>query len=296
MTASSLKTSLKPSLSVIIPARDAAETIGAQLTALASQVCSIPWEVIVVDNNSSDNTAELARSHASAFTRFKVVVADNGTGAAYARNAGVAATSTRWLAFCDADDIVKHNWLTNLVEALENHSFVSGPIELDRLNPPWLAESRGRSFSNTRTTFEGVFPFASSCNMAMTRHLFNQVGGFDESLRIGEDIDISLKVWQQGIDLHFEPGAGVHYRLRDQLGPLFRQSLEYGAVHPVILEQLRRSGHDVPSRTKGVRTWGWLVRNLPLLRSQAGRARWLWVAGRQVGRLRGGPPVRRLYI
>jgi glycosyltransferase involved in cell wall biosynthesis len=109
MTASSLKTSLKPSLSVIIPARDAAETIGAQLTALASQVCSIPWEVIVVDNNSSDNTAELARSHASAFTRFKVVVADNGTGAAYARNAGVAATSTRWLAFCDADDIVKHN-------------------------------------------------------------------------------------------------------------------------------------------------------------------------------------------
>ena len=283
-------------ISIIIPAHNAEKTLGSQVEALLAQRCHVPWQIVVVDNNSGDATAEIAISLDSAEIPVRVVKAADGLGPAYARNAGVAATSTPWIAFCDADDVVAEGWLASIAAALEDHEFVSGPLELGRLNPPWLVGSRGRRFSNARTSFEEIFPYASSCNMAITRALFEQVGGFDESLSVGEDIDLSLRIWQRGTDLHFEPGALVHYRLRDQLGELFRQSRQYGAAHPLILERLRSAGHDVSSRTHGARRWVWLLRNLPLLRTHAGKARWLWVAGGQIGRIQGGLRVRRLYI
>ena len=139
-------------------------------------------------------------------------------------------------------------------------------------------------------------PYASSCNMAMTREVFEQAGGFDESLPVGEDIDLSLRLWQQGTALHFEEGATVQYRLRDRQRALFRQSREYGAIHPVLIERCRKAGISAPSRLAGVKGWLWMVRNVPMLATRAGRARWLWVAGRQVGRIQGGMHVRRLYV
>ena len=270
----------------MIAARDAATTLGEQLDALAVQQADVGVEIIVVDNDSTDGTADAVRNRAERDPRIRLLTATAGRGAGYARNAGVDATDAEWIAFCDADDIVADGWLPAVVTALADHELVTGPLELDRLNPAWVVESRGRSFATAPTRFLGIFPTASSCNMALHRHRFAEVGGFDESFRFGQDAELSLRLWQAGVRVHFEPRAVVHYRYRPTMRALFGQSRRFGVVQPVLAERLRRAGQPVP-RCAGRRQWGWLARHLPLLRTRPGRARWVFVAGRQIGRLQG---------
>lgn len=280
----------------MIAAHDAGATLGDQLAALAQQKIDVATEIIVVDNASADDTAAVARDRATLDPRIRLVTAADGRGAGYARNVGVAATDATWLAFCDADDVVADGWLEAIAGALAEHRFTAGPIELDRLNPAWIVESRGRSFSTEPTTFFDIFPTASSCNMGLHREVFDDVGGFDESFLIGQDAELSMRLWQAGVELHFCADAVVHYRYRPTLRAVFGQSRRFAAVQPVFAERLRAAGHPTPSRWAGARQWLWLLRNLPRLASRPGRARWLFVAGRQVGRVQGGIRVRRLTI
>lgn len=282
-------------VSIVIAAHNAAEYLAEQLEALCEQSCMLEWEVVVVDNNSTDRTAAVAQSFRDRLN-IKVVGATSGRGAGYARNVGVAATQGSLLIFIDADDVVSANWLSTLAAALEENRFVAGPAELDRLNEPWVADSRGRRFADEATSFLGIFPYAASCNLGVHREVFEEVGGFDESFIKGQDIELSLRIWQSGVELHFEPDAVVHYRLRVSLLEIFEQSRRYGAVQPVILERLRREGIHVPGRFDRAKVWGWLIVNVPLLRHRSGRARWLWTAGTQLGRLEGGLRIRRLYL
>jgi GT2 family glycosyltransferase len=156
-------------------------------------------------------------------------------------------------------------------------------------------ESRGRSFADRRPLYEGIFPYASSCNLGVRRRLFERAGGFDPAWRVGEDIELSMRLWLSGIVLHFEPGAVVHYRYRPTLRSTYRQARSYGRVRPLLAERLRQAGRPAPNRSAGLRNWAWLVRHAPLLAGRPGRAKWLWVAGQRVGSLEGSWRVRRLY-
>ena len=283
-------------LSVVIPARDAAATLGAQLDALTGQRWEEGWEVVVaVDPGSTDATADVVRRYAAADPRVLMVDAPAGGGPAASRNTGAAAATGKALAFCDADDVVGPGWVAAMGEALRVHEFVTGPLDLEALNAPWLVESRGRRFAAERPVFEDLFPYASSCNVGLQRTVFERIGGFDPSWRVGEDIELSLRLWLSGVEVHFEPAAVVHYRYRPTLGATFRQARAYGRVRPVLGERLRQAGRPAPHRAAGLRNWGWLVRHLPLLASRPGRARWLWVAGQRVGNVEGAVRVRRPY-
>jgi glycosyltransferase involved in cell wall biosynthesis len=281
----------------VIPAHNAAETLGEQLDALLAQHCPAPWEVVVVDNGSTDATAEVVRAAAAdPPVPVRLVRAEDGHGPAYARNVGAAAALGARLAFCDADDVVGPAWVGAVADALDREAFVCGPIELARLNPAWLAASRGSTGTAAAARFEGRFPFASSCNLGVRRDRFEAVGGFDESLTVGEDIDLSMRLHLAGVDLVFVPDALVHYRYRPTLGDTFRRAVAYGASMPVVAERWRaRTGEQLP-RAAHARSWLWLVRHVALLADRPGRARWLWVAGQRVGTVRGAIAARRVYV
>ena len=284
------------SLSVVVAAHDAAATIGAQLEALLAGSPMQSYEIVVVDNGSTDATAAVLGDFAARSERVRVVQATDGRGPAYARNEGARVARGRALAFCDADDVVGVGWVDAMGRALAEHAFVCGPVELDLLNPAWLAGSRGSTGTSAVAVFEGAFPFASSCNLGIDRARFLAVGGFDEQLVVGEDIDLSMRLHLLGIALHFAGDAVVHYRYRPTMGSTFDRAIAYGAARPVIAERWRgRGGVPVP-RWRGARNWLWLVRHLGLLRSRPGAARWLWVAGQRLGALRGSWRVRRLYL
>lgn len=283
---------------MVIPAKDAATTLGDQLDALASQRWSGGFEVIVVDNRSRDATADIVRGRAQQHPFIRLEVACDREGPGHARNVGARSARGHLLAFCDADDVVGDGWVGAMGDALLSHDFVTGPLEFDALNPAWVAGSRGTSFAARRDLFEGIFPYASSCNMGIRRDLFETIGGFDESPRmaVGEDIDLSLRLWLAGVDLHFEPRAGIHYRYRPTIGGIYRQARSFGRSRPLIAERLRSVGRPAPARSAGLRNWVWLARHLPMLTSDAGRARWAWVAGTRVGNLEGSFRQRSLYL
>ncbi|HKN91695.1 MAG TPA: glycosyltransferase [Acidimicrobiia bacterium] len=280
----------------MIPVRDAAAVVPDQLGALRAQRWEGHWEVVVaLDAGSADATADVVGRYADGWPRLRIVDAPPGGGPGSARNVGAAAAAGSALAFCDADDVVAPGWVAAMGDALRHHEFVTGPLELDRLNPTWLVESRGRSFADRRPVYEGIFPYASSCNLGVRRPVFERAGGFDAAWRVGEDIELSMRLWLSGIVLHFEPGAVVHYRYRPTLRSTYRQARSYGRVRPLLAERLRRAGRPAPNRSAGLRNWAWLVRHVRLLAGRPGRAKWLWVAGQRVGSLEGSWRVRRLY-
>lgn len=283
-------------LSVVIPAYNAAATIDEQLAALTAEAVRFDWEIVVADNGSRDATAMIVERWAQRCPRIRLVDASEAPGAAHARNAGARAARGRNLVFCDSDDIVATGWLGAMSEALHDHEFVCGPFELARLNPPWLVEAKGTTGTNDVVWFDDLFPFASSCNLGVRRDRFLALGGFDERIMVWEDVELSLRLHLAHVPLQYVPAAAIHYRYRQTRAELFERARAYGACRPQIAERLRAYSGTQPSRLQGWRNWVWLLRNLGLLRTHSGQARWLWTAGLRVGALEGSWMVRRLYL
>jgi len=106
---------------VIIPCFNAADTIAAQLEALAGQCWSEPWEVIVSDNGSTDESSRIVERYIARLPGLRVVDSSDQRGPARARNIGAlaAATGDAFL-FCDAGDEVVPEWLTAMCSHVPN--------------------------------------------------------------------------------------------------------------------------------------------------------------------------------
>jgi GT2 family glycosyltransferase len=283
-------------LSVVLPLHDAASTVAAQLEAVLSQRWSGTWELVVADNGSTDAGPSIVRAAAERDPRLRLVDASGVRGPAHARNVGVAEARGASIAFCDADDVVGVGWLAAMGEALRRAPAATGPQELAELNPSWLREAYGSRIGANAQRFADVFPFGPSANLGIRRAVFLDLGGFDPQVLVGEDVELCLRLWLSDVPLEFVPEAVVHYRHRSSLRGIWRQARSYGAVGPMVVARLEAAGHPVPRRVSGLRNWLWLVRQAPMLRTMAGRARWAVVAGRSLGRIAGSVRYRTLYL
>lgn len=275
-------------LSVVIPTHDAGDALLEQLDALDQSTAAREVEILVVDNASTDGTSERvrrwSRDHRVAV---RVVPAAGRVGEAYARNVGWRAAASEKVAFCDADDVVGEGWVEAMTRALADHDYATGPVDTHRLNDPALADVRGRRLFSEPATFAGLVPYAHGCNMGFRKDLLEALGGFDESMSIGPDIEIAIRAWRQGAELFWEPRALVHYRLRPTLRETYRQGRSYGRARRrlrALVPELQDAESE-PWSTYARRV-GWLVKHLPGLRNKAVRARWVWVASQLDGELR----------
>ena len=280
---------MTPEITIVIPAYNAAETLPAQLAAVVGQEIDVPFEVVVVDNGSTDATAAIV--HAEPDPRVRLVVAAERSGPSYARNIGIAAAQAELIACCDADDVVSARWLAELRTALHDADFAGGPIDVDDLNPSWLADGRGRWGARGPGEFAGI-EFAHGCNLAIRKAAFTSIGGFDESLRAGEEVDLALRLAARNIRLRFVPNAVVNYRYRPDLRSAWNQSFAHGYVAPVLEARARLLlGAGVPAR-RATRAW-WLLTRCYKLITRSGRIRWTWIAANSCGRLSRVIAVRR---
>lgn len=267
-------------LSIVIPAHDAATTLAAQIDALLGQIATFEWEIVVVDNASTDSTRTLVEAYAARDPRVRLVSATAGRGPSYARNMGIEAAHGTNVACCDADDVVADGWLEAMHGALTRHEFVAGALALDRLNDDWVIRGRGRAIERCALDYGGVV-FAHGCNFGIRRDLF--LGHrFDESLRAGEEVDLALRLAAAGVACHFAADAVVHYRYRTTLRATWRQAQASGRVQHRLAA---RAGSAAPAFSAPRRA-AWLAAGVWRLATRAGRIRWVWVAADLAGRMR----------
>lgn len=276
-------------LSVVMPAYNAAATIGEQLKALATQHWSSAWEVIVVNNRSTDNTVAVARQFADRLPRLRIIDARDRQGAAYAMNTGVRAAASEHVAFCDADDVVGAGWVAAMGEGLQRYPFVSGPLEIRRLNPSALSRDRYNPQADgiQAYTTPPYLPHAGAGNMGVRRALFESIGGFDESFETCFETDFCWKAQLRGIPLTPLRDAVVHVRHREQASALLRQARKYAEYNVALYKRYRPLGMPKLGVKNGVAGWIGLVRHVADVTRAEHRGRYLWELGWRIGRLKG---------
>lgn len=273
-------------MTVVVPCHNVAETLGEQLDALVSQSWSGRWEILVVDNRSTDGTVAVARQYASASIPVRVISANDGQSVAYARNVGINAARSGAVAICDGDDVVQPGWVAAFGDAVRTHRLVGGLVDPRLVNEEWLAASRPLGQPGRLPRFGGR-TFVSGGNCAMAKDLWEELGGYDEEFRGLEDIDFSLRAHAIGVEPVLAPGAIVGYRYREGLLPLWRQGFYYGRGRRELSRRAEALGLEGAPRLAAWKSWAWLLLHLPNLLTHAGRYRWLWVLANRVGAIRG---------
>ena len=278
-----------PAASVIIPARNSASTLGVQLGALAAQSGAPPFEVIVADNGSTDETSNVVERWAALMPGVRLIDASHRAGPSAARNIGADhATSTKLL-FCDADDAVHTNWVGAMSRALDDHVIVGGKMLDDALNSAevraWFPEIPTGLFMK----FGDAMPYASGANLGIRKTTLEAVGGWDETLTNATDADLCFRVQRElGAELGFAPAAVVQYRYRSDLRSLYSNMRAYGRADRAMVERHGAAGMRVPSIKSHLRAIGWLVVHAPdILLNRSRRGRWVRRLGLTIGRIEG---------
>ena len=276
-------------LSVILPAFNAADTIGIQLEALARQSWDGPWEVIVADNGSTDETRSIVEQYQDRLPNFRIVDASDRRGAAHARNVGVRHAAGDALLFCDADDEVAPGWLAAMGTALTKHDFVASRLEAEKLSKPWALTARGCPQQNGLQEYKypPYLSHAASAGLGVKRWIHEVVDGFDEALYKLMDTDYCWRIQLAGTELHFVPDALVHMRFRDTPAGLYRQARQWGEYNVKLYKRYRQLGMPKVSWTKPVGRWFFILSRFPHVWSPHKRGRWLkdfnWSLGRLIG-------------
>lgn len=252
-----------PDVSVIVPVRNGRESLPALLRSLRTQTLAKErFEVIVVDNDSSDDTAEVA-------ARFGAnVVHEPVANRSRARNRGVRAAKSRLYGFTDADCVAHPRWLEELLRYAPSAPLVAGEVRLRVGEQP-----------NAIERFEALWRFgqrawveqgwAATANLLVRAEVFEAVGGFDPAWRhIAEDADFCIRARRAGYGplTYCETAIVEHVgerELRPFLGRLFRHGYSanqafyrlgigqrawrapLAAIHPD--RALRQIGHEPES-------------------------------------------------
>lgn len=198
-----------PAATVIIPARDAARTIGATVHAVLHQTdrAGRPVEVLVVDDGSLDETAAAARAAGA-----EVLRAD-GDGPARARNLGLARARAPLVVFTDADCEPEPGFVAALLAPLEDPAVAGAKGVYVTRQREWVARFVQVEYEEryARMARRATIDFVDTYAAAYRRDVLEALGGFDERYRLPstEDQELSFRVAAQGHRLVFAPAARV---------------------------------------------------------------------------------------
>jgi len=226
------------SLSVVIPTFNGARTIGLQLQSLASQLNAPAFEVIVVDNGSTDAVRQVVSSWSDQLI-LRCVDANEHQGVSYARNVGVREARAVNIAFCDDDDCTGEGWVAAACNALNQVEFVTGSVtdlpddEFQHgLEHVRSLAPQPTSSGITQRDGDRTYPIVMGGNCAMTRALALKLEGFDQSFFPGaEDNDLGLRLVRSGHTLYRCESMVVLARTRPSDQGAWLRSYQGGLMH-----------------------------------------------------------------
>lgn len=223
------------------------------------------FEIIVVNNNSPDNTENIIKNYIQKHSGFNIIYQlETQQGASFARNAGAALARSGLLVFMDDDAIAEPDYLQNILSFYEKHPTVSGLG--GRIIPKYIPE-KPKWMSHFVSSLVGNFEYSSDLvefspgkyplesNMIINKDDFNLVGGFNTALpgvkgtlRIGgEGKDFFLKVQKAGKRIYYDPSIIVHHVVEvEKLTPEYMYRVASGI------------GRGESVRTKAISQWAYI--------------------------------------
>jgi glycosyltransferase involved in cell wall biosynthesis len=213
-------------ISIVIPAHNAGQTLGACLDALAAQNSPHPLEVIVVNDGSTDGTEEVARAKGAK------VLSQPHSNPAVARNLGAQEARGDILLFLDADCAPLEDWVERMIAPLRNEHIAG-------VKGAYLTQQKGLLPRFVQAEFEGKYDrmkkeeyidFIDTYSAGYRRVVFLDLGGFDPSFPAcsAEDAEFSFRVSERGYKMVFAPEARVYHYHPDRLWDYLWRKFRYG--------------------------------------------------------------------
>ncbi|MBA3231516.1 MAG: glycosyltransferase [Acidobacteria bacterium] len=257
-------------LSVVISTHNRCDQLGGALDALLAQDPGVAYEVIVVDNNSTDATKRVVASRLGKSPNLTYVF-EPRQGLPYARNTGVLTARAPIVAFTDDDVQVGPEWVSTIKRAFDEHpdiDMVGGrvrPVWPDRI-PRWITRSQlgpfalgERGDAPIRVSAANAAPCLVGANFAFRREVFDRVGLFDTAYIKSQDREIQLRLWRAGGAGLYLPSLAIKVRVPPErlTRKYFRYwYTTYGIYHSRmgLLDAIDRDGRLV--ETQGRRVFG----------------------------------------
>ena len=228
-----------PKVSVVVPAYNAEKTIQKCLDSLL-RIDYPFYEIVVVDDGSTDGTWDILRKYSAANSNVKCIRQKN-KGPAAARNRGVRKSIGEVIFFTDSDCIVPRDWVTRLLRYFGDESIGAAggslkPATVNSIFEQFDQKRRENLYGNIKRFIDAL----PTCNLAVRRNVFEEVGGFDESFKCAsaEDYDLCYRMRDRGYKIFYDPEVSVlHYHSQD-----IRSLLRRGYIHGREGVKLRAKG------------------------------------------------------
>ena len=239
-------------ISIVIPVYNAQKKIGATLDALlhGQTVDKHLFEVIVVDNGSTDDSPQIAKAYPVIWRR------ETTPGPAAARNTGIRSAQSALIAFTDSDCVPYPDWLEKLLGAESSSSadVFGGPLEplrSETLVEKYLAKYQNILLFPQEDAMTGKrhsFQYVITANAMIRKTALEKVGMFDERFRyaVGEDADLGRRLYQAGCGFCYDEKIKVKHWNVDNVFDLYRHFFKRG-YYDVLNPALPPSPMTVPS-------------------------------------------------
>jgi mycofactocin system glycosyltransferase len=226
-----------PTVTVIVPVYNRPEDIRACLDSLmAIDYPKDKLEILVVDDASTDQTPDIV-------SRYPVELVRNSENrmASSCRNLAAARSRGDILAFIDSDCEADRMWLRELLPALKDPAIavVGGMVEsrgdnlaLDRYEQ--VRSSLKMGLWPKRSSASNPFFYVPSCNLLIRRDVFLQSGGFNESMTVGEDVDLCWRVRNRGLHIEYRPSGKIFHKHRNRIQSFCGRRFDYGTSEPFL--------------------------------------------------------------
>ncbi|MEN8245295.1 MAG: mycofactocin biosynthesis glycosyltransferase MftF [Thermodesulfobacteriota bacterium] len=226
-----------PFVSVVIPVYNRPHDMAACLDSLLKlDYPKDKLEVIVVDDASTDETPDVVSRYP-----VKMIMNQKNRQAPYCRNLGAARARGDILAFIDSDCLADRTWLGELVPAFKDPKIaaVGGIVEsyydtrpLDRYEQ--VRSSLKMGLWPKRSASNNPFFYVPSCNLLVRREVFMPTGGFNESLVVGEDVDLCWRMRDSGWHIDYLPAGRVFHKHRNRVAAFCKRRFDYGTSEPLL--------------------------------------------------------------
>ena len=231
----------QPTVSIVVPVKNGESTIEALLNSLLKlDYDKRKVEVVIVDGNSRDATRDIVKKYP-----FKLII-EKREGLNVARNTGIRNSSGEIIAFTDSDCMVTSDWIRRIVRNFEDTSVSCVAGNANGCDDGFFSQYADKSIVPVMPSFKRrekldmikLFSNPAGCNIALRRKAVEEVGGFDEAIRLGfDEIELIERICNAGYKILIDPNVLVWHKHRSTLKELLQQNFRYGRGSGFLLKR-----------------------------------------------------------